>query len=149
MNHQFEINEFYPEANSGVTPQPWQAEFLAARQLILITACGHFFRDDARELTGEVSRLMRNHGTNRVLADFSAAGVEIPLTDIYWFPAHYAAVGCSPGFRVAVVVPATGYRREAFEFYQLRCANMGFDVRLFKDGTAAEKWLRQPAAGAN
>ena len=105
-------------------------------------AAGYVFHEDARRQAEQVSQLMRQHQVNRVLADFSAALVEISLTDIYWLPGYYSTLTASRCFQIAVVVPVTGYRLESFKFYALRCVNSGFSVKLFTDAAAAEAWLQ-------
>ena len=144
MNAKHTSNPFWSPASPISQTQSWKIEYAVAKKMVVITAAGEIFREDARRQAEEASQLMRRHKVNRVLADFSSALVEISLTDLYWLPAYYSTLTASRCFQVAVVVPATGYRIESFKFYALRCVNSGFSVKLFAEPAAAEAWL-QPA----
>jgi hypothetical protein len=134
------------EQPTPVSPfQPWSVEYAHPKGIVVATARGHIFREDVRRQAEHVSQLLRQHKANRVLADCRTARVEISLTDIYWFPAYYSALTASRRFRIAVMVPATGYRMNSFKFYELRCRNAGFNVKLFSEYSDAEAWLQQTA----
>jgi hypothetical protein len=143
MNLELKWNEPRLELIPVGHTRSWKVEYQSAKGMVVVTSHGYFFGEDARRQAEQVSALMQRHKVKRVLADFGAAFVEVSLTDIYWLPAHYSSLTASRRFRLAVVVPASGYRMDSFKFYELRCRNAGFNVKLFPDQAAAEDWLQQ------
>ncbi len=143
MNLELEWNEPCLQVIPVGQAQSWYIEYQPAGEMVVLTAYGRIFREDARRQAEQVAQLMRRHKTQRVLADFRGACVEISLPDIYWLPAHYATLTAFRRFRIAVVATATGHRMDSFTFYEVRCANAGFNVKLFVDPADAGQWLQQ------
>ena len=126
---------------------PWKVEYLPAEQTLLLVATGLLTASEARAQTEQSLKEILEHGIRRVLIDYSAAQVEVPLSQIYQLPDIYDQSGISRQTKVALVMPKDKYKIEAFEFYEDICLNRGYHVKLFESATAARDWLRaQPAA---
>jgi hypothetical protein len=121
----------------------WSIESHISTGTVVITAHGRISCEDAKRQAAQASQLMRQHKSNRVLADFSAAIVEISLAEIYWIPGHYTTLTANRQFKIAVVAPVSGHRIGSFKFYEAHCTNAGYNVKLFAERTAAEQWLAQ------
>jgi hypothetical protein len=121
----------------------WRVEYLPVTGLVTVTAAGEISDEDSRAQAGRVIGLLKQHQTTLVLADFSEALSEVSLPCLYGLPDYFTQCGGFWDVRVAVVLPRTRYRIEAYQFFKLVCSNAGYDVRLFDQRKAAEEWLGQ------
>jgi hypothetical protein len=109
---------------------------------VLVAFTGQFSLDDVKRQGRETIRLMKEHRVTRVMVDCRNALAEVSLTDIYWLPAIYDQLGAPRFSRVAVVLPVNKYQLEAYHFFELRCRNTFYNIRLFETIDAAEEWLQ-------
>jgi hypothetical protein len=131
---------------------PWTVEYLAEKDVTLIVATGEILDEDARALVEEIIRLLKEHRSNLVLADCSAAITKASLPGLYRLPDYATALGAPWNTRVAVVIPQTRFRIETFHFFELVFRNAGYNVHLFDEREDAEEWLQRPSPahlGAN
>jgi len=126
---------------------PWRVEYLPATDVVAVIAAGEVTNEDARAQVGEVIRLLEQHRTTLVLADYAEALSEVSLPSLYGLPDHFSRCGGLWNVRVAVVMPRTRYRLETYQFFELVCKNAGYNVRLFGAREAAEEWLQQARPG--
>jgi len=119
----------------------WSIDFNESTRSVVIVATGPVTYDDARAQTEEAVRLMKEHGTSRVLADYSEGITEVSLANLYWLVDFYRQVDAPSDIRGAVVLPRSGHRIEAYQFHALAARNAGYNIRLFETRADAEKWL--------
>lgn len=124
---------------------PWKVEHLPDEQTLLLVSTGLLTASEARAQTELSLKEIVQHAIPRVLIDYSAAQVEVPLSSIYQLPDIYDKSGVSRQTKVAVVMPKDKYKIEAFEFYEDICLNRGYRVKLFESTAAAQEWLRAQA----
>jgi len=122
---------------------PWTVEYVAEKELVLVTQSGEVFNQDARAQAEQIIGLLHQKRCDFVLVDFSEARLELSLANLYWLPDYYSELGAPQQVRLAVVLPRTGYNLEAYQFYQVACKNAGYSVRLFDTREAAEAWHQQ------
>lgn len=120
---------------------PWEMTIDPKTRLIFVTARGEINYDDARDQTREATRLMKEHGITRVLADYTEGLSEVSLANLYWLVDFYREVGAPPEMKAAVILPRSGHRIEAYQFHALAARNAGYNIRLFDTRSDAEKWL--------
>jgi hypothetical protein len=124
---------------------PWKVEHLPDEQTLLLVSTGLLTAPEARAQTELSLKQIVQHAIPRVLIDYSAAQVEVPLSAIYQLPDIYDQSGVSRQTVVAVVMPKDKYKIEAFEFYEDICLNRGYRVKLFESTSMAWEWLRAQA----
>ena len=112
-------------------------------RVIFVTARGEVTYDDARDQTREATRLMKEHGTTRVLADYSEGLSEVSLANLYWLVDFYREVNAPSDMKAAVILPRSGHRIEAYQFHALAARNAGYNIRLFDTRADGEKWLME------
>ena len=122
---------------------PWTVEYVAEREMILVTQNGEIFNQDARAQAKQAIALLHQTRGDFVLMDFSEGRLEVSLANLYWLPDYYSELDAPPHVRLAVVLPRTRNNLEAFQFYQVACRNAGYSVRLFDTREAAEAWHQQ------
>ena len=121
---------------------PWTAKHVPEKGLVLVEFTGQFSLEDVKRQGRETIRLLKEHRVLRVLVDCRNALAGVSLTDIYWLPAIYDQLGAPRFSRVAVVLPENKYQLEAYHFFELRCRNTFYNIRLFETIDAAEGWLQ-------
>jgi SpoIIAA-like len=139
MTHPSSPNKKQSASNPAV---PWTAAHVREKGLVLVAFTGQFSLDDVKRQGRETIRLMKEHRVTRVMVDCRNALAEVSLTDIYWLPAIYDQLGAPRFSRVAVVLPVNKYQLEAYHFFELRCRNTFYNIRLFETIDAAEEWLQ-------
>jgi hypothetical protein len=122
---------------------PWEMTFDPKTRVIFVTARGEISYDDARDQTREATRLMKEHATTRVLADYSEGMSEVSLANLYWLVDFYREVGAPAEMKAAVILPRSGHRIEAYQFHALAARNAGYNIRLFDTRADGEKWLSE------
>ncbi len=127
---------------------PWEMHFDPKTRMVLVKATGEISYDDARAQTREAVKLMREHDTTCILADYSEGISEVSLANLYWLVDFYREVNAPQDMKAAVVLPRSGHRIEAYQFHALAARNAGYNIRLFETRYDAEKWLldRGPAS---
>jgi len=144
----FQVEVWYISVEGKIsTPMPWQIQYDPKNHIVLITATGQISNDDARAQVQEAVKLMKEHRTTRVLADYSEGLTEVSLANLYWLVDFYKAVDAPPNFKGAVVLPHSGHRIEAYQFHTLAARNAGYNIRLFETRADAEKWLLEGTRG--
>ena len=111
--------------------------------MLLIVGTGEISEADTKAQMGEAVRLLKQHQVPAVLVDYSEALAEVSLSGAYGLPDYYASLGGPWRVRAAIVTPRSRYRMETYQFLELVCKNVGYDVRLFETREAAEAWLAQ------
>ena len=125
----------------------WKVKYLPATEVIAVNAAGEISNEDLGAQVGEVIGLLRAHQATLVLADCSEALSEVSLPTLYGLPDFFTQCGGLWNVRVAVVLPRSRYRVEAYQFFKLVCSNAGYNVRLFDEREAAAEWLEQTRLG--
>ena len=123
----------------------WTVEYAPERELVVVTASGEIRDEDARAQTVEALYLFEQNRAAGILADYSDAISEVTLAELYWLPDYAAVIGTPWNIPVAVVLPRKPYRLESFQFFELVCSNVGWNVKLFDSKATAEDWLAQAA----
>jgi len=126
---------------------PWNAKYVPERAMIVATGSGGVFSEDARAQALAILRLLKRHEANLILVDYSDALSEVSLPELYWLSYHASSLGLPWDARLAVVLPRKRYRIESYQFFELVFRNVGYNVKLFEDRTAAELWLAPPPVG--
>jgi hypothetical protein len=121
----------------------WSIDFDERSHSVVIVAIGPISYEDARAQTEEAVRLMKDHRTFRVLADYSEGLTEVSLANLYWLVDFYKQIEAPSDIRGAVVLPRSGHRIEAYQFHALAARNAGYNIRLFETRADAEKWLTE------
>jgi hypothetical protein len=123
----------------------WTVEYAVERKMVLVTASGEMHDEDARAQTADVVYSLKHNHATGVLVDYVEALLEVSLSRLYWLPDYAAELGAPWDARTAVVLPRIPYRIEAYQFFELVCKNIGYNVKLFETKEAAEAWLTQAA----
>jgi cytosine/adenosine deaminase-related metal-dependent hydrolase len=126
---------------------PWQMTFDPNTRIIFVSAQGQISYDDARDQTRQAMALMKEHGTTRVLADYSEGLSEVSLANLYWLVDFYREISAPADLKAAVILPKSGHRIEAYQFHALAARNAGYNIRLFDTRADGEKWLLEGAKG--
>ena len=95
---------------------PWTVEYLGEKDLTLIVATGEILDEDGRALVEEIIRLLKQHRSNLVLVDCSAAVTNASLPGLYRLPDYATALGAPWNVRLAVVIPRTRFRSRSPRF---------------------------------
>jgi hypothetical protein len=119
----------------------WKMNYVPERAAVTVVVTGEIRNDDARARTMEIAGLLNRHQTKNVLLDCSEALAEMSLPELYWLADAAAELQLPWDLQVAVVLPRTRYRIDAYEFFALVFRNAGYEVRLFEDREVAEEWL--------
>ena len=122
---------------------PWEVKYRPEKEMVVVTAIGQISSQDGKDQAGKAIRLLKENQATLVLVDYSEAMSEVSLSDLYWLPDHFSAVGAPGHARIAVLLPRTGYRMESYQFFELACKRAGYSVKLFAEPGPAEDWLRQ------
>ena len=125
---------------------PWTVDYALGRGTVTVTASGEIHDEDARAQTAEVVYSLKHNRATGVLIDYVDALLEVSLSRLYGLPDYAAELGSPWDARVAVVLPRIQYRIEAYQFFELVCKNIGYNVKLFETKEAAEAWLAQAAS---
>ena len=126
---------------------PWDIRYDEKMGIVAITATGEISYEDAQAQTKESVKLMREHRTSRVLADYSHGLSEVSLANLYWLVDFYREINAPTDMKAAVILPKTGHRIEAYQFHALAARNAGYNIRLFETRSEAEQWLMEGASG--
>jgi hypothetical protein len=122
---------------------PWDAEYVADAQLVVISGSGRLSSQDARRLVEQAALLMNGNGATRFLCDYSDAAGEATTMDIHDLPELQQKLGTPKSVKIALVLPRTGHKLGDFLFYETVCRNRGYNCRTFKSREDAVKWLEQ------
>ena len=112
--------------------------------MVLATGFGGVFSEDARAQAYAILGLLKRHRAHLVLVDYSDALSEVSLPELYWLSYNASSLGLPWDVRLAVLLPRKRYRIESYQFFELVFRNVGYNVKLFKERTAAENWLAPP-----
>ena len=119
----------------------WTVEYAPERNLAVVTAFGEMRDEDARAQTFETVHLLKQNHAAAVLVDYSDALLEVSLSTLYWLSDYATQLGAPWDARVAFVLPRRPCQLESYQFFALVCKNAGYDLQLFNDVEAAERWL--------
>jgi hypothetical protein len=122
----------------------WTVEYVPESELVLLVVVGEILDEDGKTQVAETIRLVNEHQSTLVLVDCSDAMTKASLPSLYRLPDYATELGAPWNIRLAVVIPQTRFRIEAFRFFELVFRNAGYDAHLFDDRESAEAWLRRP-----
>jgi len=119
----------------------WKIEHQAAENIVRVTAVGVVTTEDAFAQTTEGVQLIVNMKASGVLADYSGAILEMPVTDIYKLPDMFDAGGLPHWTKIAIVLPADPPNMHKYTFFDDTATNRGFQVKLYWEHSQALAWL--------
>ena len=90
---------------------------------------------------GEAKALARTYGTSMRLADCSALGDTLLLSDLFGFASGLAESPADRSIRDAVVLPRLPFWDEALRLWESACLDRGLVVCVFHDRQSALAWL--------
>ncbi|MBU0517873.1 STAS/SEC14 domain-containing protein [bacterium] len=121
---------------------PTEIKYLSGEKIVLIKHSGIISAAELRENTIEAARLVKEHGTTRILADNSDMVTSAKTIDLFELPKIYDELGVSKASKIAIVMNLVDGRKDMYQFYETVCRNRGYDVRLFADEESAMNWLQ-------
>ena len=120
---------------------PWEMEYVASKQTLVIAPSGWLSDDEAKQLTGEAIALLKQTQATRVLGDCRTIQSPPSLAAVYWLVQDYANCGVPKETRIALVHSAKPHAVQVAQFYETVCLNRHYDARIFESLKAAETWL--------
>lgn len=120
---------------------PWQMEYVAGKETLVVAPSGRLSDNEAKQLTGEAIALLKQTQAIRVLGDCRNIQSAPSLAAVYWLVQDYANCGVPRETKIALV---HSHKRDAVEiaqFYETVCLNGHYDARIFESIKAAETWL--------
>jgi hypothetical protein len=120
---------------------PWEMEYVAGKETLVVAPSGRLSDNEAKQLTGEAIALLKQTQATRVLGDCRSIQSAPSLAAVYWLVQDYANCGVPRETRIALV---HSHKRDAVEiaqFYETVCLNRHYDARIFESIKAAETWL--------
>ena len=101
------------------------------------------FTDDAFEqVKFGVERIVRDQLPG-ALVDYSAAVLEMPIVDIFKMPDMFNTLRLPHRTKIAVLLPSDPANMHKYTFFDDTANNRGFQVRLFREPSAALGWLAE------
>ena len=122
---------------------PTEIKYLSTEKVVWVKQSGKITAAEMRENTLEVIRLVKEHGTSRVLSDNTDMVTDAKTTDLFNLPKLYDELGFSKASKVANIMNVATGRKENYQFYETVCRNRGYDIKLFDDQESALKWLKE------
>lgn len=119
----------------------WEIEHLEADGIVRVKARGDIHTEDAWVQAEHVSGLLQAHKLKGVLADYTAANLEMPVTDIYKLPELLDTLEFPRTARIAIVLPVDPEHVLKYTFFDDVATNRGYTVRLFEKPAEATAWL--------
>lgn len=120
---------------------PWELQYVAGKETLVVAPTGCLSDDDARELTGQAITLLQETHATRVLGDCRGMESAPSVAALYWLVHDYATRGVSKQTRIALVHSKAPQAVELARFYETLCFNRRFQARAFHSKQAAEEWL--------
>lgn len=120
---------------------PWSLEYSDTDRILTVKCEGPFTADDLAPMTQAAVDKLREEHSLRVLLDFSAAVAQVTITEMFKLPDIYTDLRAPRLAHLAMVMPADGYRRDVYQFYEDLSVNRGYFVKLFTSTAAARTWL--------
>ena len=124
----------------------WSLEYSDTDRILTVKCEGSFTADDLAPMTQAAVEKLREEHSLRVLLDFSAALAQVTITEMFKLPEIYTELRAPRLAHLAMVVPASGYRKDVYQFYEDLSVNRGYFVKLFKSISSAKAWLMQADA---
>jgi len=122
---------------------PTEIQYLEDKKIVSIKQSGKISAAEMRKTAMEAQKLAIENGTNLVLSDNTEMVTDARTTDLFNLPRLYEELGVSKSSKIAIVMNIVSGRKDYYQFYETVCRNVGYDVKLFNDTEAAEKWLLQ------
>ena len=119
----------------------WDVKYIPDENIVQIETTGTFTLADSVAQIKEAVQLLKENEALLVLCDFSYAVSEISIADLYSLPKLYLEHGAPRTIKVGMVLPGTGHRHKDYNFWETRCRNEGFNVKIFDDTQTAKEWL--------
>jgi hypothetical protein len=120
---------------------PWQIDYVAGKETVVVAPSGFLTEDDAIELTSqEIGRLQETRAT-RVLGDCRRVESFPSVAALYWLVHEYADRDLPKTTRIALVHSNAPHAAEIARFYETVCLNQRYQARAFPNKEAAEAWL--------
>jgi len=120
---------------------PWEMQYIADKETLVVAPSGYLSDDDARELTGQAIALLQETHATRVLSDCRGLESAPSVAALYWLVQDYANRGVPRHTRIALVHSKAPQAVELAQFYETLCFNRRFQARVFQSKHAAEAWL--------
>jgi hypothetical protein len=123
---------------------PWELQYVAGKETLVVAPTGCLSDEDARELTGQAIALLQETHATRVLGDCRGLESSPSVAALYWLVQDYANCGVPRQTRIALVHSQAPEAVELAQFYETLCFNRRFQARVFHSKHAAEVWLGSP-----
>ena len=120
---------------------PWQMQYVAASQTLVVVPSGRVSDYEVKQLTGEAIAVLKENQAKRVLGDCRGIQSAPSLAAVYWLVQDYAHCGVPTETRIALVHSPKRHAVEIAQFYETVCLNRHYDARIFESIKAAETWL--------
>jgi len=121
---------------------PWETQYDAGKQTLVVTATGHVSDEDAKALTARAISVLKETRATRVLGDCRKMESAPSVATVYWLVRDYGKHGVSKQTRIAVVHSKARPATELAQFYETVCLNQQYEARVFLSPAAAEAWLQ-------
>jgi hypothetical protein len=123
------------------TFMPWEMEYIAGKETLVVAPSGRLTDNEAKQLTGEAIALLKQTQATRVLGDCRSIQSAPSLAAVYWLVQDYASSGVPRQTRIALVHSHKRLAVEIAQFYETVCLNRNYNARIFESVKAAESWL--------
>ena len=121
---------------------PWSHEYDSILDVIEVVYRGSTSAQDLQESTSALIDIEHKKGINRFLVDTSDMQLDATLLDVHDIPeTQYVVEGADREGKVAIILSASRFERQAGMFYRDACQNRGWFVEAFSDRKEAIDWL--------
>ena len=127
----------------------WKIEHNEDEKIVRVTAAGDISTEDAFAQAREGIDLILRHGLKGVFADYSAANLLMPISDISRLPEFFDSLALPRETKLAVVLPGNPATMNKYTFFDDVATDRGYVVGLFWEPSQAMAWLKKrPRTGA-
>ena len=121
---------------------PWTHEYRPSLDAIEVVYSGSTSARDLQDSTSKFINIEHREGISRFLIDTREMELDATLLDVYDIPeTQYVVEKADRKGRVALILAASGFERQAGLFYRDACQNRGWLVEAFADRQEAVDWL--------
>lgn len=119
----------------------WNIEHNDGEDILRVTASGDITTEDVFAQTREGIELILRRGLSGVFADYSAANLLMPISDISRMPEMFDSLAMPRETKMAVVLPGNPTTMNKYTFFDDVATNRGYTVGLFWEPSQAMAWL--------
>ena len=124
----------------------WTVKYIAELDFVELIYVGVTTGADLAAASAQSIAMNKEKGTTKGLVDVSKIELEASLFDVLNIPSQmFENEKLDRRLSIALIMPTSEKGKEAAQFYQMACANRGWNVKLFTDRKSAIDWLmKQP-----